>query len=81
MAGSLAYYTIFALPPLLVVIIAIVGLALGKDMAQGEITKQIQGLLGQQGGGQVKTMIQGAAASPGKGIAATIIGARTGSSR
>src|SRR5258708_35906353 len=38
MGAALAYYTIFSLAPLLVIAIAIAGLAFGVKAAQGEIT-------------------------------------------
>jgi membrane protein len=60
MGAALAYYTIFSLAPLLVIAIAIAGLAFGVQAAQGEIAGQIQGLIGQEGAKAVQTMIQSA---------------------
>jgi hypothetical protein len=45
MAASLAYYTTFAMVPLLILAIAIAGLALGHDAAQGRIVEQIGGVV------------------------------------
>jgi membrane protein len=57
MGAALAYYSIFSLAPLLVIAIAISGLAFGARAAQGEITKQIQGLIGGDGARAIQTMI------------------------
>jgi len=60
MGAALAYYTIFSLAPLLVIAIAIAGLAFGVQAAQGEIAGQIQGLIGPEGAKAVQAMIQSA---------------------
>lgn len=74
MAAALAYYTVFALPPLLVVIIAIAGLAFGQDAVRGSIAQQIQALIGQGGAEEVQTMIRQASQSASGGVIATIVG-------
>ena len=48
LGAALAYYTIFAIVPLLVIIIAIIGLVFGQEAAQGYIIDQIAGLVGEQ---------------------------------
>lgn len=72
LAAALSYYAIFSLAPLLVIVIAIAGFVWGQAAAQGALTSQIQGLVGQSGAQQVQTMIQNAY-KPGAGIIATII--------
>lgn len=59
LAAALAYYTVFSLAPFLVVVIAIVGLWLGQQGAQDQILKQVQGLLGTEGGNAIREMIVG----------------------
>jgi membrane protein len=73
MGAALAYYTIFSLAPLLVIAIAIAGIAFGVKAAQGEITGQIQGLIGVDGAKAVQTMIQ-SAHKPAHGAIASVIG-------
>ncbi len=73
LAAALAYYTIFSLAPLLVIVIAVAGLVFGQAAAQGAIVDQMSGLVGQQGAQQIQTMIQNAS-RPGTGILATVIG-------
>ncbi len=48
-AAALAYYTIFSLAPLLLIAIAVAGSAFGEEAARGELVRQIQGLVGQEG--------------------------------
>jgi membrane protein len=76
LAAALAYYTAFSLAPLLVIAIAIAGLIFGQEAARGQIVGQISGLVGQDGGEAIETMIAGAS-KPAEGILASIIGVAT----
>jgi len=73
MGAALAYYTIFSLAPLLIIAIAIAGLAFGMQAAQGEITRQIQGLIGPEGARAIQAMLQ-SAHKPAHGAIASAIG-------
>jgi len=73
LGASLAYYTLFALAPILVVAISVAGLVFGADAVRGEVVGQIQGLVGRQGAEAVQGMIQGAA-RPSASRVATVIG-------
>jgi membrane protein len=73
MGAALAYYTLFSLAPILIVAIAIAGLAFGQEAVRGEIVGQIDGLVGHQGALAVQGMLEGAA-RPSSSIPATIIG-------
>ncbi len=57
MAAALAYYTVFSLPPLLVIVIAVVGSIFGRAAVQGRILDQIRGLVGVRAAEQVQTMV------------------------
>ena len=57
LGAALAYYTVFSLAPLLLVVIGIAGLVFGRDAVQGQIFTQIRGLVGDQGAQEVQTMI------------------------
>jgi membrane protein len=46
LSASLSYYTIFSLPPLLIIIIYLAGKFLGEDAVKGEIFGQINGIVG-----------------------------------
>lgn len=69
--AALAYYTLFSLAPLLVLVIAIAGLAFGRAAAQGEIVTQLAGLVGPDGARMLEGMIV-AASQPTSGIVATV---------
>jgi membrane protein len=73
LGASLAYYTLFALSPVLLVATSIAGLVFGEDAVRGEIVGQIQGLVGHQGAQAVQAMLENAA-RPSASIPATIIG-------
>lgn len=73
LAASLSYYTVFALAPLLVVVIAVAGLVLGVDVAQKQIVAQVQGLVGQQGADMVNSLLNNAR-NTNTDLLATILG-------
>ena len=72
LGAALAYYTIFSMVPLLIVIIAIIGLVFGQEAAQAAIMEQISRLIGPQSAAAIKDMIQ-RADQPSTGIISTII--------
>jgi membrane protein len=61
LGASLAYYTLFAIAPILVVAIAVAGTLFGAQAVRGEIVGQIQGLVGAEGGKAVQALLQSAA--------------------
>ena len=76
LAAALAYYTTFSLAPLLVLIIAIAGLAGGREAAQTQTMAQVEDLLGTDGRDFVQGMIE-SASKPATGLTATLLGAVT----
>lgn len=76
MGAALAFYTLFALAPILIVAIAVGGMAFGPEAVRGEIVGQIEGLVGRDGAQAVQGMLEGAARSSSS-IPATIIGVIT----
>lgn len=77
LAAALAYYTVFALAPLLLIAIAVAGLFFGREAATNQIGQQVAGLLGPTAGEAINSMIQAASANKGTGIVASIIGVVT----
>src|SRR5436190_5692713 len=73
LGAALSYYTIFSLAPLLVVTIAIAGLAFGREPAQGRVAHAIGGLVGPAAADAIQTMIAHAR-KPSAGVIATVIG-------
>jgi membrane protein len=76
LAASLAYYTVFSIAPLLIIVIAVAGLIFGREAAQGQIERQIQGLIGEESAQFVQTLIE-ASSNKTTGIIATVIGIAT----
>ena len=61
LAAALAYYTIFSLAPVLVIVVAVAGLAFGADEVRAALVGQVRGLLGEAGSDLVLTMLREAA--------------------
>ncbi len=59
-SASLAYYAIFSIPGLLIIIIWIAGYFFGEEAISGEISKQIRGVMGEEASKSVEAMIAGA---------------------
>lgn len=64
LGAAIAFYTMFAVAPLLVVAIAIAGAALGPEAARGHIVGQIEGLVGGDAARSIETMIESAWRDP-----------------
>ena len=73
MGAALAYYTAFSIAPLLIILIALLGLFLGRDAASGQIYNQLAGLLGDNAARAIEGMVAGAS-DTGEGVIATIVG-------
>ncbi len=58
LSAALAYYTIFALAPLLLLLISLVGIFFGKEATQGKIFEELNGLIGSAAALQVQDMIK-----------------------
>lgn len=73
MGAALAYYTMFSIAPLLLIVISIAGMIFGPDAARGEIFAQMQGLMGQQSALALQALLE-SVNKPGQGIFATVVG-------
>ena len=71
--AALAYYTLFSLAPLLLIVISVAGLVFGADAARGEIFGQLQGLLGAPGAAAVQQLLE-SVQQPAKGWWGTALG-------
>jgi membrane protein len=76
MGAAMAYYTIFSIAPLLLIVIGIAGLVFGQEAAQGAIMEQITGLVGPTGAQAIEAMLANAS-KPSSGLIATAIGVVT----
>ncbi|CAM5225317.1 YihY/virulence factor BrkB family protein [Alishewanella longhuensis] len=82
-AAALAFFTVFSIAPILVVVVALVGLVIGERAVQGELFAQLEGTLGAEAAGVVQTAVvnsqidQSGIMPALVGIIATILGATT----
>ncbi len=58
LGASLSYYTIFSLPPLLIIIIGLSGIFFGEEAVRGELFGQINGLVGNSAAIQIQETIK-----------------------
>ncbi|MDP9170119.1 MAG: YihY/virulence factor BrkB family protein [Acidobacteriota bacterium] len=73
LGAALAYYTILSLAPLLVVVVALCGLAFGDDAVRGQLYWEIKDVVGSQGAAFVQSLLVGAH-EPATGITASAAG-------
>lgn len=73
LAAALAYYTIFSIPPLLIIAVAIAGQVFGQEVAQDRIVAQLSSLIGADSAEALQTMLANAS-HPGESIVAAIFG-------
>jgi membrane protein len=76
MGAAMAYYMVFSLAPMLILVIAIAGLAFGQAAAQGAIVAQLGDLMGVEGAAALQAMIV-SAGHKRAGIIATLVGTGT----
>jgi len=72
LGAALAFYTIFSLAPILIIIVAAVGFVLGKESVQIYILGELAKVIGQNNAGYVMSTIQ-SSYQEGSGIRATLI--------
>src|SRR3984885_13315526 len=70
--AAIAYYTVFSLAPVLIIVIAIAGFVFGADAARGALLDEITSLMGRQGGEAIQTMIASASNQNRSGWAGAI---------
>jgi len=73
MGAALAYYTMFSIAPLLLIVIAVAGLAFGEQAARGEIVSQLRTLMGEDGARAVEALLVSVKVG-GTGIVGTLGG-------
>lgn len=73
LAAALAYYTVFSLAPLVMIVMALVGFVLGQRTASHYLVEQAQLMMGQAGAQMVEQIIENAS-RPGATLTASLIG-------
>ncbi|MGH8855170.1 MAG: YihY/virulence factor BrkB family protein [Telluria sp.] len=58
--AALAFYTLFSMAPILVLVIAIAGFFYGTEAAQGQLFNELRGLVGKQGAETIQAVLAGA---------------------
>ncbi len=69
LSASLAYYTVFSIAPLLILVISLAGLFLGQDAITNSIYPEIKGYVGAQAAMQIQDMLKNLQLSGKTGIA------------
>ena len=72
MGAALAFYTLFSMAPVLVLVIAVAGFFYGADAARGELMVQLSGLIGVQGA-EAAALVLAGARNPDSALRASII--------
>lgn len=73
MGAALAYYTVFSIAPLLVIVIAAAALIFGEELARAAIIEQASGMIGENGAKAIESMLA-SAQKPKQGVIASILG-------
>ncbi|HEV7785234.1 MAG TPA: YihY/virulence factor BrkB family protein, partial [Thermoanaerobaculia bacterium] len=76
-SAALAYYALFAVAPVLILVISVSGWAFGVQAAQGQIQRQLSLFIGSQGAAFVQNLVAAASARSSTGRFAAIIGVVT----
>jgi membrane protein len=74
--AAMAFYAVTSLAPILLIVVAVAGLAFGHDAAQTAIAAQLTGLMGQQSADLLQTAIE-SASHRSSGIVASVVGFAT----
>lgn len=71
-AGSLAFFSILSLAPLLLITVSVLGLVTDQDTVKGEVYQRLSDVVGEQSADMVQNMVQSVNKSRSGGIAALI---------
>ncbi|QOL49403.1 YihY/virulence factor BrkB family protein [Massilia litorea] len=58
--AALAFYTLFSMAPILVLVIAVAGFFYGAEAAQGQLLNELRGLVGKEGAETIQAILAGA---------------------
>jgi membrane protein len=81
MGAAMAFYTLFSIAPLLLIVISVAGYFFGMNAARGEILAQLSILMGNEGSQAIERLLQSVSESPhrsfiaGTGIVVFLVGA------
>ncbi len=72
LAAGIAYYTLFSLAPLFVLLLSIAGMIFGPDVARQEIYTEMQNIIGPTGTGAIRAILGSVEESQSSGFAALL---------
>lgn len=72
MGAAIAFYTLFSVAPLFILIIAVAGFVFGDAAAEGAIVIELQGRIGLEGAAVVQSLIK-SVSRPEQGVIATLV--------
>ena len=73
MGAALAYYTVFSIAPLILIVVSIAGLVFGRDAAQGALFDQLNSMMGRDAAGAIQGLLK-SVSKPSEGAIGTTIG-------
>ena len=73
LSAALAFYTVWSIGPLFLVVVSVVGLVYGRDAAEGHVVDSLRELVGDEGANSIQEAIVHANAS-GHTITANVVG-------
>ena len=76
LAAALAYYMVFSVAPIVIIVIAVLGFIVGESVARQEVIEQMEGLIGADAANSVRVVIQNQF-KPSSNIIATVIATLT----
>ncbi|HEX9871857.1 MAG TPA: YihY/virulence factor BrkB family protein [Candidatus Tectomicrobia bacterium] len=76
LGAALAFYTLFSLAPLLIIVIAVAALAFGREVAHAQLVQQSEAVVGAEGARAIRAMLEHTS-RPSSGIIATLAGLAT----
>ena len=71
--AAISFYAVTSLTPILLIVVAVAGIAFGQDLVRDGLVREMSGLLGQESGELVKSMLA-TSSDPKTGASATIFG-------
>jgi membrane protein len=74
LGAALAYYTVFSLAPLLLVLISVFSLAVGKQNAQNQVKQQVSQFMDKNGAEVVSGVVETNAKKKSAGVIGTVVG-------
>jgi membrane protein len=72
LGAAIAYYSLFSMGPLILIVVAVAGLVFGEEAVRGQVSLQLSALLGQQGAKGVEDMLA-VAGQPTEGVFAALV--------